>query len=73
MQKIVDELTSNFIMAAQRSRVPQTSSSNFSDFLDTKEKDSDNTPNKNNQAIDIHMQSLQNKAQLNKMVISSIA
>ena len=72
MQKINNELSINAILSKQNSIHVTQNQENFSDFLGSEDKE-ETTSNENSQEVDIFMQSLQNKAQLNRMIIDSVA
>ena len=72
MQKINNELSINAILSKQNSIHVTQNQENFSDFLGSENKE-ETTSNENSQEVDIFMQSLQNKAQLNRMIIDSVA
>lgn len=73
MQKINNELTINAIMSKQNSPINILSQEKFSNFLKSENKEEDTTSNEMTEDVNIFMQSLQNKAQLNRMIIDSVA
>ena len=72
MQKIHAELTLNSIIAKQNSPINLLSQEKFSNFLEPK-KNEEEIPLETIVDFKVIMQSLQNTAQLNKMVIESVA
>lgn len=72
MQKINNELSINAILSKQNSIHTRQNQENFSDFLGSEDKQ-ETTSDDTTQEVDIFMQSLQNKAQLNRMIIDSVA
>ncbi len=73
MQKINNELTINAIMSKQNSPINILSQEKFSSFLNSENKEEDAMTNDMTEDVNIFMQSLQNKAQLNRMIIDSVA
>jgi hypothetical protein len=73
MGKINTEITVNSIASKQNSPINILSQEKFSNFLKSDDKEEETTSNETTKEVDIFMQSLQNKAQLNRMIIESVA
>jgi hypothetical protein len=73
MKKINNELALSSIISKQNTPVNIISQEKFSNFLENENNEEEDISNDKIHEVNIVMQSLQNKAQLNRMIIESVA
>ena len=73
MQKINNDITVSSIVSKQNSPINSLNKEKFGDLLNDQEHEEDTASYETTREVDIFMQSLQNKAQLNRMIIESVA
>ena len=73
MEKIENEFKINTLILKQSSPIDTLTQGKFSNFLHAEDNSDEISLQNRSQGVNIFMQSLQNKAQLNRMVIESVA
>jgi hypothetical protein len=73
MQKINNEITISAIVSKQNSPFNILNKEKFGDLLNDNNTEDDTASYETTREVDIFMQSLQNTAQLNRMIIESVA